>query len=168
MRTASIAVIASLLCFACATASHRAPGEDLHYTIDENFVRFEHDGAMYVVTDPATVQQATSAATELFFSLMGAVRGYGDVQPSRKWPRYLGTTSSTSNAAIQDPSASTRESTEAYTSLTTLPWDFSSAEYEAEKKARRWSFERDAAHAAKRLQEIFERCVRSGLAQRVG
>src|SRR4051794_37606135 len=132
MRTAILAVTASLLCFACATASHRAPGADLHYTIDENFVRFEQDGAVYVVTDPATVQQAASAATDLFFCLMGAVRGYGDVQPGRRWPSYLGTTSSTSNAAIQDASASTRESTEAYTSLTTLPWDFSSAEYEAE------------------------------------
>jgi hypothetical protein len=168
MRTAVLAIIASVFAFACATTSHRGPGADLHYTIDEDFLRFEHDGAMYVVTDPATVEQATSAAKDLFFSSMGAVRGYGEVPAGRRWPPYLGTTSSVSNAAIQDPSASVRESTEASTNLMRLPWDFSSAEYEAEKKAHRWSFEKDAAHAAKRLQKIFERCVRSGLAQRVG
>ena len=62
MKRAVLAVVSLVFAAACAT---RPAPQPLHYTIGTELLQFEDNGAMYVVTDAATIARATRIDADL-------------------------------------------------------------------------------------------------------
>ena len=162
MRTVLLAVISLAVASACAS---RPVPEPLRYTIDNNVLRFEREGVMYAVTDPARVERARIAATNLY----RPQRELAVAEPSRVFPRETWDVAYVSTNGIGGvPPAQTAEQAAQNSSERAIRNDsmrFADEAAETQTQLRR--LEDDYARATKKLKKIFDDAVTSGRAARV-
>jgi hypothetical protein len=141
----------------------------LPFIIQDDALRFEHQGSLYVVTDTATVESARRTGNDLAAAGRALNHQWTTGISSREYydREYAGTTAIRGIEPAQPaPTASERESSAATQQLMNNSMGFSDELSEGMTQQRR--LEDDLARATKRLKKIFERAVQSGVAQKAG
>jgi hypothetical protein len=161
MRTAILAVMSFAFVVACAT---RLAPQPLHYTIDSGVLHFEHNGAMYIVTDAVTIARVAQIDADLQRTNRELKQ---ETEPRSSSADIYNSNMKAGRSMYGIPPAAS-DTTQADASARPGYDPLQNASDRASNQTQVRRLKDDATRAQRKMRQLFDDAVIAGIAQRVG